>query len=258
METNAISGHEQRLGFIGGKLSNLSALGSLLGLDGGLLTHGGKDDNVGVLLIDLEELVDLVANLAVGHANIILEHAVLVHEVEETIVGDVEQLVLAAGDVGDVHVVGRGGEIFVLLGGEDVDGDKVDLGVTVLAGLGGGHVDNLAGAALDDDETVLAEGRALHGEGQRRAGIGGIEGDIVLLSHDDGLRKVTGSSLEGEESEVMVCTGERVLRVGWRGGEEGEKRKGRVETLEEGRDTNGGGGGRKKGCEVLIFFFSPV
>ena len=28
-----------------------------------------------------------------------------------------------------------------------IDGDKVDLGVTVLSGLGGGHVDDLAGTA---------------------------------------------------------------------------------------------------------------
>ena len=32
-----------------------------------------------------------------------------------------------------------------------VNGDKVNLGVTVLSGLGGGHVDDLAGPALDDD-----------------------------------------------------------------------------------------------------------
>lgn len=76
--------------------------------------------------------------------------------------------------------MGGGREIFVLLGGEDVSGDKVDLGVTVLASLGGRHVDDLARAALDDDETVLTESRALHGEGQGGAGVGGLEGNIML------------------------------------------------------------------------------
>ena len=90
------------------------------------------------------------------------------------------KLVLAAGDVGDVHVVGRGAEIFELLAGEDVDSDKVDLGVAVLASLGGGHVDDLAGAALDDYETVLSQGRALHGEGRRRTGVGRVEGVLML------------------------------------------------------------------------------
>lgn len=95
---------------------------------------------------------------------------------------ETHKLVLATGDVGDVHVVGGGGEIFELLAGEDVDGDHVDLGVTVLASLGGGHVDNLARAALDDDVTVLPQGRALHGEGGGSASIGGVEGVLVLLS----------------------------------------------------------------------------
>lgn len=90
------------------------------------------------------------------------------------------KLVLTTGDVGDIHVVSGGGKIFVLLGSEDVNGDKVDLGVTVLASLGGGHVDNLAGAALDHDEAVLAQSRALHGVGERRAGVGGLEGGIML------------------------------------------------------------------------------
>ena len=81
------------------------------------------------------------------------------------------QLVLSAADVGDVHVVSRGREILVLLAGENVGSDKMDLGVTVLAGLGGGHVDNLARAVLDHDVTVLPQGRALHGEGGRGTGL---------------------------------------------------------------------------------------
>lgn len=94
--------------------------------------------------------------------------------------GHTHQLVLLAGDVGDVHVVGGGGQILKLLAGEDIDGDDVDLGVTVLASLRGGHLDDLAGAALDDDVTVLPQGRALHGEGGRRAGVGRLEGNVVL------------------------------------------------------------------------------
>lgn len=104
----------------------------------------------------------------------------------ETHVVNVDQGVLGPGDVGDVHVVGGGGDILQLLTGEDlsfphhtnhldqlsmlfpislvlalalaghpgrmllsaderrnethVDGDQVNLGVTVLSGLGGGHL----------------------------------------------------------------------------------------------------------------------
>lgn len=44
----------------------------------------------GVLLIGLEELVDLVANLTIGHLDVVLGVAILTHEVEEAIVRDVE------------------------------------------------------------------------------------------------------------------------------------------------------------------------
>lgn len=90
------------------------------------------------------------------------------------------ELIFLARDIGNIHVVGGGGEILELLAGEDVDGDQVDLGVTVLSSLGGRHVDNLARAALDNDVTILAQSRALHGEGQRRAGVGRLEGVIML------------------------------------------------------------------------------
>ena len=76
--------------------------------------------------------------------------------------------------------MGGGAELFKLLGGEDVDGDQVDLGVTVLAGLGGGHFDDLARAVLDDDETVLPQSRALHGVGGGGTGIGALEGVFML------------------------------------------------------------------------------
>jgi hypothetical protein len=76
--------------------------------------------------------------------------------------------------------VGGGAEIFKLLGGEDVNGDQMDLGVTVLSGLGGGHLDNLAGTVLNDDETVLPQSRTLHGVGLGGTGIGALEGVLML------------------------------------------------------------------------------
>lgn len=46
-----------------------------------------------------------------------------------------DELVFLAGDVGDIHVVGGRAEIFELLAGKDINGNKMNLGVTVLAGL---------------------------------------------------------------------------------------------------------------------------
>jgi len=90
------------------------------------------------------------------------------------------KLVLATGDVWDIHIVGGWRQIFHLLVGEDVDGNHVDLGVTVLASLGGGHFDNLAWAALDDDVAVLSQGRTLHWEGHRGTGVGALESVLML------------------------------------------------------------------------------
>jgi hypothetical protein len=96
--------------------------------------------------------------------------------------GDSTHKRLGLGDnVGDIHVVGGGAKLFVLLGSEDVNTNEMDLGVTVLAGLGGGHVYDLAGAVLDADETVLPESGTLHGESGRSAGAGLAEVMVVLL-----------------------------------------------------------------------------
>lgn len=95
-------------------------------------------------------------------------------------VRDAYELVFLAADVGNVHVVGGRAKIFQLLASEDIDGDEMDLSVTVLASLRGGHFDDLARAVLDDDETVLPQSRALHGEGGRGTGIGALEGVFML------------------------------------------------------------------------------
>ena len=91
------------------------------------------------------------------------------------------KLVFLALDVGDVHIMGGGAKIFELLASEDVNSNEMDLGVAVLAGLGRAHFDDLARAALDDDESVLAEGRALHRIGSGSTGIGALKGVLMLL-----------------------------------------------------------------------------
>ena len=76
--------------------------------------------------------------------------------------------------------MGGGTEIFQLLAGKDIDGDEMDLGVTVLSGLGGAHFNDLARAALDNNEAVFAERRALHRIGERGASISALEGVLML------------------------------------------------------------------------------
>ena len=154
-----------------------------------------------VLLLITEHLGDSVSNVILGELDVVLGVAGLIHEGQEVVIGDIQlsatcqsicsnlrlrggktthQLVLLTGDVGDVHVVGGGRQIFVLLAGEDVKSDQVDLGVTVLASLGGGHIDDLAGTSLDDNVTVLPQSRALHGEGGGGTGIRRVESLLHL------------------------------------------------------------------------------
>ena len=151
----------------------------------------------GILLVSGEKLVNLLSNISLGDLNIILGLTIISHQGKETIVGNIElgvvsarrcnhmyasayQLVFLAGDIGDVHVVGGWAEFFKFLASENIDGDKMNLCVTVLASLGGRHVDDLAGAVFDDDESVLSQGRSLHGKGGRCASIGGLEGVFML------------------------------------------------------------------------------
>lgn len=71
-------------------------------------------------------------------------------------------------------------DILILLTSEDVDTGDVHLSVTVLTGLGGGHIDNLAREALEKNETVLTQGRSLHREGEGSTGSGLVE---LLVRH---------------------------------------------------------------------------
>jgi len=153
---------------------------SLLGFNGSLLTHGSKNDNIGILLLSGEQLLNLISNLSIRDLDIVLGLAIIRHQGKETVIRNIEQLVFLAGNVRHIHVVGGWAEFFELLAGEDIDGNKMDLCVTVLSSLGGRHVDDLAGAVLDADEPVLPQGRTLHGKGGRGAGIGGVEGVFML------------------------------------------------------------------------------
>lgn len=143
----------------------LATLRSLLGGQSMLFTHSGDDGDENLLSV-VEKLLDLVTDFTLGDLDIVLSSTGLVNQVHESVI-NVKEGVFVSGDVGDVHVVGGGGEIFHLLSVEDINSDEMDLGVSVLSGLGGGHVDDLAWSALDDDVSVLSESRALGWEGER-------------------------------------------------------------------------------------------
>lgn len=90
------------------------------------------------------------------------------------------KLHFATGDIGNIHVVGRWAQLFQLLASKDIDGDQMNLGMTMLSSLRGRHVHNFAGAAFNHNEAVLAEGGALHRISSGSTGIDALEGVFML------------------------------------------------------------------------------
>jgi hypothetical protein len=174
--------------------------GHLLGTKSMLFTHCSNDGNQNVLTI-IEQTLNLITKLTLGKLDVALGITRVSDQGQESIL-NINELVLLAENIGNIHVVGGGGDIFVLLTSEDVNTDQVDLGVTVLASLGGAHVDDLAGTARDDDESVLAEGRALHGEelGGSRGSL--LESLIFFVSH----RSINFFVDQGTPFNLNPCT----------------------------------------------------
>jgi len=167
---------------------SLLGVGSLLDGVRLLLVHGAEDgDNelLPVIVHILNLFCELFRVLVAGGELEILTSVTLVrHEGKEALVVDGEEGVVQSLHERHLKVVGRRDKLLHLLAGEDVGGGEMALGVAVLPSLGGGHLNNLGGAALDAHEATLADGTSLHRVGGGRAGIGGLEGlHILFVSH---------------------------------------------------------------------------
>ena len=161
------------------RIACVGHLGDLV-LDGLLFTHRTNDGDEYLLALFVIFL-NRFSNVTLRNFDIALEGAIRSHQVHETITLNVDKLVFIAADVGNVHVVGGGRDIFQLFAGENVNSNKVNLGVTMLSSLGSGHINDFARAAFDNNVSVFPKCRALHGEGQRGPSTGLLEGLVVLL-----------------------------------------------------------------------------
>jgi len=157
------------------------------GRDDTLFTTGSEDSDQDVGFI-VNGVTDLITNIIVRALKVLPGVTAVVHHGEEVVL-HADELVVLALHVGHFHVVGGWADVFKFLTGEDVEGDHVDLGVAVLASLGGGHLNNLAWPVLDHNESSLTQGRALHGEGGRSPRISLVEIKIIghfrLVKRDD-------------------------------------------------------------------------
>jgi len=142
--------------------SSLLAGSTLLHSNDTFRAHSGENGDNHILPI-IEHLAELGSKLRIGgELEVVLGAPIGGHKAQVCIISDVEKSVIGSLDVGDIHVVGGGTDFFILLSSEEVDSNEMDLGVSVLPGLGSAHIHDLAGEPLDDHMTVLAEGGALH------------------------------------------------------------------------------------------------
>lgn len=117
----------------------------------------GDEEVLAVIKFFFDLGVEGPGGVRVVAVQVFADLALVVHQVNETVVNDVDNVVLGSGDVGDFHVMGGWRHIFVFLAIEDVNSGKIDLSVTVLTSLRGGHINNFAGFALEHSITVLSK-----------------------------------------------------------------------------------------------------
>jgi len=135
-----------------------------LGSNDSLFSAGGEHSAENISGIGNGSLA-LGANIALRHLQVLTGLTGIVHQGEISVIRAIQELVILARHIGHIHVVGRGADIFILPVGENVKADHVNLGMAVLAGLGGRHLHDFARASLDHNEAVLAKSRTLHGKG---------------------------------------------------------------------------------------------
>lgn len=106
-------------------------------------------------------MLDICANLSFGDLDNTLDTAINGYERKEAVISDIQELVLLALDIRDVHVMGGRVSCFELLASEDIDSNEVNLRLAVLADYLYALIHDLAGAMLYDDEPALLEHPAL-------------------------------------------------------------------------------------------------
>jgi hypothetical protein len=134
--------------------------GSFLVLEAVLFAHGIDNHNQD-LLASFKVSLNVIAKGSFRDLDIVFAGSIFPHKRKESIV-NVQDWKLSLGDIGDIHVVGRWTQIFQFLVGKDISRYQMDLGMSVLSGFTGGHVNNLAWSSLDANISTLAQSRALY------------------------------------------------------------------------------------------------
>jgi len=159
---------------------------SLLEGDDLLNADSGLDGAADLILAAVPSSADLLRHFRGirGEVDVGLLVSALVHEGDLPVLPDVHDVPLGAVDDGDGGAVGGGDHVLELLAGEDVGSREVALGVPVLAGLGDGDAQDLAGLALDHHVAVRCHSRRCT-TGCEKMEPGAREDTIAVSKEDD-------------------------------------------------------------------------
>lgn len=126
--------------------------------------------------------------------------------------------VLTTLDDWHIHVVGGWTDIFELLAGEDIDGDHVNLSVTVLSSLRGGHLNNLEKKNLKRLDRIISFKCALSDffsmcSAFITVGINQIQPKLIEFIHRTGFSGSTSTHLARAsfDHDVLVLAESRAL-----------------------------------------------
>jgi len=113
----------------------------------------------------------------------VLTHVTLVVHEENVVTLETGDHPVGLGNNWDVDGVGGWAELLTGVTGEDIVGEELALGMSVLSGLGDGNILDLAGLALDHDVSTLADRTGLNGDGHGGTGISGVNFVIGIVRH---------------------------------------------------------------------------
>jgi len=150
-----------------------------------LFSHGRHHCHDKVLSFT-ESILDLSEKLVIGRkAQVVLGITGLRKKGNESILRDVDELVVGSDDLRNITIVGGRNDILEFFCGEDINTDKVALSVAVLPRLRGGDLNDLAGALLDHNVAILSNCTGLLRERFGSSGVGlGIE-VVIIVRHGE-------------------------------------------------------------------------
>merc|ERR1712223_1539756 len=106
-----------------------------LGSNSLFFTHSSHHGNVESFTI-IKSFLDFFTHVVVRYFQVFFHiSSILIHQGQKSVVVNIDELVIFTGNIGDIHVVSRGTDIFIFLVCENVNANHMNLSVTVFSSL---------------------------------------------------------------------------------------------------------------------------